>query len=112
MEEKRKDPRIEVNWPVEVSLNDRIIEGIVKNITLKGLFVCLDEPLTLKENFRLLIFPSNDKVINIIGKAVWSDSYAINEENAPVCIGLSFVKISAEDISSLKEILHGYEEIN
>jgi len=108
MEEKRKLPRIEVNWPVEAFLDDRIIEGTVKNITLKGLFVCFEAPLTLKEKFRLSVFPSDDKVINIVGKIVWSNSYAIAEENVPVCIGLSFVKISTEDINSLKEILHDY----
>jgi hypothetical protein len=70
MEEKRRLPRIVVNWPVEVFLDDRIIEGTVKNITLKGLFVCFEEPLTLKEKLRLSVFTSSDKVINIVGKTV------------------------------------------
>jgi hypothetical protein len=108
MEEKRKLPRIEVNWPVQVFLDDRIIEGTVKNITLKGLFVCFEEPLTLKEELRLSVFTPSEKAIDIVGKTVWSDSYALDEENTPVCIGLSFVKLSTEDISSLREILHGY----
>ena len=108
MDGKRREPRIKVDWPIEVFLNDRTIDGMAKNITLKGLFVCCEEPLSLEENYRISIFTPDKKAINVVGKAVWSDSYAINEEDAPVCIGLSFVKISTEDIDSLKTILQGY----
>ena len=57
MTEKRKQPRIEVNWPIEVFIDDRTIEGEAKNITLNGLFVCCNEALRLEENFRLSISP-------------------------------------------------------
>ncbi|MFC1535384.1 hypothetical protein ACFL7M_18705, partial [Thermodesulfobacteriota bacterium] len=64
-----------------------------------------EEPLSLSENFRISIFTPNHKAINVIGKAVWSDSYAIDDKKAPVCIGLSFIKISPENLRSLKEII-------
>jgi len=105
MDEKRKDPRIEINWPIEIFLDDRTIEGIAKNITLKGLFVCCEEPLSLKENYRISIFTPNNKALNIVGKAVWSTSYAMDDKDTPVCIGLSFIRISTEDRQSLKEII-------
>jgi len=105
MDERRRDPRVEIDWPVEIFLNDRTIEGIAKNITPKGLFVCCEEPLSLKDNYRVSIFTPNDKALTVVGKAVWSNSYAMDDRNAPVCIGLSFIKISAEDRDSLKEII-------
>jgi hypothetical protein len=105
MNERRKDPRIEVNWPIEIFLDDRRIEGIAKNINLRGLFVCCEEPLSLKEKYRISIFTPNNKALNVVGKAVWSSSYAMDDKNAPVCIGLSFIKISTEDRESLKEII-------
>jgi hypothetical protein len=105
MDERRREPRVEIDWPVEIFLNDRTIEGIAKNITPKGLFVCCEEPLSLKENYRVSIFTPNNKALTVVGKAVWSDYYAMNDRNAPVCIGLSFIKISAEDRNSLKEII-------
>ena len=110
MDEKRKEPRIKVNWPIEVFSGDRTIEGIAKNITLKGLFVCCQEPLSLKKDFRLLIFTPDKKAIDVVGKVVWSDAYAIDMDNnnAPVCVGLSFVEISAEDLNSLKEIIKSF----
>jgi len=105
MDEKRKQPRIEVNWPIKVFLDDRTIEGEANNITLKGLFVCCNEPLRLKENFRLSIFPPNREAINVVGNAIWSDFYGIDDKNAPVCIGMSFVKISAKDSHFLEEMI-------
>jgi hypothetical protein len=105
MDEKRKDPRIEINWPIEVFLDDRTIEGIAKNITLKGLFICCEEPLSLKENYRISILTPSQKAITVVGKAVWSTSYAMDDKDAPVCIGLSFIRISTEDRHSLEEII-------
>lgn len=107
-DEKRKEPRIKVDWPIEVFLSDGTIEGNVKNITLNGIFICCNEPLTLNKNYRLSIFPPGHEVINVIGKTLWSDSYALDldEEKSPVCIGLVFVKISTMDLDFLKDILH------
>ena len=114
MDEKRREPRIKVNWPIEIFLGDRTIEGIAKNITLKGLFVCCEEPLSLKKDFRLLIFTPNKKAIDVIGKVVWSDAYAvdIDNNNAPVCVGLSFVEISTSSLNSLKEIVQNYRGLD
>src|SRR4030042_2643431 len=105
MDEKRRDPRIEIDWPVDVFLDDRTIEGVAKNITTKGLFVCCEEPLSLKEDYRISIFTPNNKALTVVGKAVWSSSYAMDNAKTPVCIGLSFIKISSEDRDYLKEII-------
>ena len=103
--ERRKQPRIEVNWPIEVFVDGNTIEGEIKNITLKGLFICCKEALHLKENFSISIYPPSRQVINVVGKAIWSDFYAMDEENTPVCVGMSFVEISAQDRHLLKELL-------
>jgi len=105
MDERRKEPRINVDWPIKVFLDDRTIKGVAKNITLKGLFVSCEEPLSLKENYRIYIYTPNHKDITVIGEAMWSTSYAIDDKNAYVCIGLLFIKISTEDLHSLKEII-------
>ena len=104
MDERRKQQRIDINWPVEIFVDDRPIEGEVKNITPKGLFICCEEELHLKEDFRISIFPPNRESINVVGKAIWSDFYAIDDQNIPVCVGMSFVKISPEDRHFLKEM--------
>ncbi|MFC1820169.1 PilZ domain-containing protein [Thermodesulfobacteriota bacterium] len=111
MDEKRKDPRIKVDWPVVAILGNRSIEGVAKNITLKGIFLRCKEPLPLKDNFRLSIFTPNKKTMDVVGKVAWSDIYALDDDSVPVCVGLSFVKISTEDLDSLKKIVHNRIEI-
>ena len=51
------------------------------------------------------MFTPQQKAINVVGEAVWSDSYAIDDEDTPVCCGLSFLKISNENLDYLKEIV-------
>jgi hypothetical protein len=104
MNEIRREPRIEVNWPIKVFLDDKTIGGIAKNINQNGLFMSCEEPLFLKENYRISIFTPDHRAITIVGKAVWSTFYAMDDKNESVCIGLSFIEISNKDRHTLKEI--------
>jgi hypothetical protein len=107
MGEKRKEQRTEVDWHIEAFSNDKRIEGAVKNITLNGILLCCEEPLVLDKDYRLSIFPPQHKAINVIGKPLWSESYAsdLDDENARVCTGIVFVKISSIDLDLLKDML-------
>jgi hypothetical protein len=107
VDEKRKEQRTDVNWHIEAVLNNKKIDGVVKNITLNGILVCCDQPLGLDKDYHLLIFPPHGKAINVVGKPLWSDSYALDSdgENTPVCTGIIFVKISPIDHDLLKDTL-------
>jgi len=107
MTEKRKDPRVKVNWPIRAFVDNRSIEGIAKDINLKGICIQCKDPLHLEENIAISIFPPNCKSINVVGKAAWSDTYALDMDNnnVPVCIGLSFVELSFKDRHLLKAII-------
>ena len=107
MTEKRIGPRIEVNWPIRIFVGNRPIEAKIKNVNLKGICIRCKDPLQLEGNIPISIFPPNCKPINIVGKPIWSDCYALDTKNnnVPVCIGLSFVEISLKDRHILKEII-------
>jgi hypothetical protein len=52
------------------------------------------------------MFPPRCKPIKVVGKAVWSDFYALDmNNNTPVCVGLSFVELSVKDRHILKELI-------
>jgi hypothetical protein len=107
MRDKRKEPRIEVNWPIRAFVGNRSIEGKAKNINLQGICIECKDPLHLEEKISISIFPPNCKPINVVGKAVWSDFYALDmdKDNVPLCIGVSFVELSVENQYLLKEIM-------
>ena len=107
MIEKRKDPRIEVNWPIRAFVGNKSIEGKAKDINLKGMCIRCKSPIRMEEEISISIFPPNCKPINVIGKAVWSDFYGLDmdKNNIPVCIGVSFVELSVKNRYLLKEII-------
>jgi hypothetical protein len=104
-DEKRRHPRIEVEWPAIVSKGDDFIEGEVKNIAFDGISICCEEPLPLDEIISISIEPTDQRSIVISGRVIWSDVYGIDEQNSTYGIGLCFVKISDQDHSSYLELI-------
>ena len=107
MTEKRKDPRVKVNWPIRAFVDNRSIEGKTKDINLKGICIRCKDPFHSEGNISISIFPPNCKSIKVVGKTAWSDCYALDMDNnnVPVCIGLSFIELSVKDRHLLKEII-------
>ena len=107
MAEKRKTPRIKVNWPVRITVDRKTIMGKVRDISTKGVALVFKDPVQMQENMAFTLMPPGGKSINIVGKIVWSDCYALdmNNENAMLAMGLSFVEISMKDRHILKEII-------
>lgn len=101
--ERRKEPRIEVNWYIEVYTERGIIEGEVKNITSDGVFFCCEEPLKLTESLSMSISPPRMGTIEVTGKVVWSDFYGMDEDQSPLCLGVSFAEIAEDDRKRLIE---------
>ena len=109
-QERRKEPRVEVSWLAEIFLDDRSVEAEVQNITVDGLYLCCEEPLPYKEMLRMAIYPEGQGSIEIAGKIVWSDFYAVDEKQSAVCLGISFVEIPEEDRQRLVAALTSLTE--
>jgi hypothetical protein len=107
IDEKRKEPRVQIDWPIRAFVDSSTIEGKTKDVSLHGICIQFNNPIHLEGETSISIFPPNCNPIDIIGKIVWSDLYALDMDNnnVPVCIGLSFVEISLKDRHILKEII-------
>lgn len=102
--EKRKSPRVEVRWPINLSSNQETIEGETVNISSDGISLCCDDPLPLNAIFNISIMPMNQSMIEIKGKVIWSDCYGIEDETT-YGIGICFVEISDEDQQKFNELI-------
>ena len=111
--EKRKNQRIEVNWPIRIKVNNKIITGVAKNISVTGIAIKCKTPLNLEDNISITIMPTNGKPIDMVGQIIWCEYYALDMENknTALCMGLSFVEISMEDRHKLKDICR-YTSVN
>ena len=104
-EERRKHPRLEVDWPITVFTDGDTVEGEALNISLEGISICCEEPLPLKKILRITIAPHDHPIIQISGEVVWSDLYGMDDDKTTIGMGLCFVEISDEDRLAIKKLV-------
>jgi hypothetical protein len=102
-EEKRKLPRVDVQWPVTMITKRGAVDGEVRNITTEGVYVHCTEQLTLNEIYRLMI-GSPGGTIDVMGRVIWS-----NLDILPGS-GFCFVEVSEKDRDLLQEAIQRYGE--
>ncbi|MGD9158969.1 MAG: PilZ domain-containing protein, partial [Desulfobacteraceae bacterium] len=108
--EKRKYPRVQVNWPVTIYFDDEKIEGETRNISVDGIFLQTEKPLPFKKNFSISVNPPEHQAIGLKGEAVWSDLYGIEgtgEANV-YGLGVCLVELSEEDKQLIKAMINNY----
>jgi hypothetical protein len=72
------------------------LEGEVKDISVGGVCIlCPDEPAH-EDDFRMLLKPSEQKALSVIGEKVWSDTMDIGYGTV-FGIGIRFTYISEAD---------------
>jgi hypothetical protein len=106
-DEKRKQPRKEVVWPITIIAEHGTIEGEIRNITVDGLFIFCEEPLMLNQTYRMSIIPDKHQAIGVKGKVVWADAYCMAEDKSVYGMGVCLIEITKKDRQALGEILAG-----
>ena len=94
--ERRKHPRVIVNWPVVVNTPGGSLEGEVKYISIGGVCILCPEEPAHEDNFRILLKPSEHQALSVIGEKVWSNIIDIGYGTV-FGIGIRFTYISAVD---------------
>jgi len=108
--ERREHDRIRVRWPITVFTDRSTIEGETRNVTVDGIFICCEEPLRLNEIFPMSISPPNHQTVEVTGKVIWSDLYAVDEKNTAFGTGICFVKISDGDRHFFEDVVSVHPE--
>ena len=94
--ERRLHPRILVKWLAVVETPQGPLEGETKDISVDGAFIfCSKEP-EIGENFSILLKPSEQRTISIVGEKIWSGSFTIDNRTV-FGMGVQFIHISPED---------------
>ena len=95
-QENRVYPRGRFKWAVSAKVDDRVIEGVTKDISVSGAYVCCANPLRLNVVFDMLI-KAPDKSLSAKAEVVWSNIYGPDHSINPRGIGIRFLAISEED---------------
>jgi hypothetical protein len=108
--EKRKMPRINVNWPVTIITSQGTIEGESRNITPSGVFIHCKKKLPEDEVYQMIIKLPNDKQIVVKGQMMWSNLNGREDTGALVDMGFSFIKMSEQDQKVLRTVISLFGE--
>ena len=86
--------------------NPKGFEGETKDISVDGVFIFLSEKPEFGVNFPIVLKPSEERSISVVGKKIWSRTFNIDSRPA-FGMGVQFILISPEDrqfISTLVEM--------
>ncbi len=104
-EERRKNERVELQWPITILADYATVEGVTLNISADGVYIRCEEPLLLNESYRMSILPPNHDAIEVLGKVVRSEFYGMSEDNSTFGMGVSVVEISGEGRNTLSALI-------
>ena len=103
-EEKRKHPRVDINWPVSIETAYGTIAAEVKNISLGGAFICCKKPLQLRKVFRMtMIGPENEPVL-ATAQVAWSNANMPEGKVINRGMGVRFINMSDKHIQLVRQI--------
>ena len=109
--ERRKAPRMSVNWPITVITSQGTIEGESRNITLSGVFIHCKTKLPEDEVYQILIKLPNEKQIVVRGQMMWSNLNGRPDTGVLVDMGFSFIRMSDEDQEVLRSVISLFGEV-
>jgi type IV pilus assembly protein PilZ len=107
-----RDPRYQVDIPVDYETRDLFLGSRVTNISRGGLFIRTDNPLPVQTEVNLsLHLPEDDRVIQARGRVVWNYDVPRNSFHVVSGMGIKFIDLSADQMTriemSLKRLGNG-----
>ncbi len=95
-EENRAYPRAGLKWAVSAQVDGKVIEGVTKDISVSGAYVCCAKPLRLNEVVDMVITAPYESQ-SVKAEVVWSNIYGPDDNINPRGMGVLFLEISGED---------------
>ena len=93
--ERRQDERLD--GIIQVEFADHLLAETV-NISGGGVFIRMNDPLDLEEEFYLkLHIPDGKEPAEVLCKVVWTNKYGKETDDLPRGMGVKFIKIKPED---------------
>ena len=111
-EEKRKDRRVGITWPVLMETVQGMMKAKTKDLSPGGAFIVCQEPLSLGEKFRLTIEVPDKDPVNLTSEVVWSNSNVPEDRIVTRGMGIRFIQNRDEDRKYLNSAISKYLEDN
>ena len=86
-EENRVYPRARLKWAVSAKVDGKVIEGVTKDISVSGAYVCCAKSLRLNAVLDMVI-KAPDKSLSVKAEVVWSNIYGPDDNINPRGMGV------------------------
>ena len=109
-QERRRYPRLEVNWPLTINTPQGPVAGVMKDISVGGAFVRGHESFQLDEELSLtdIHLRSSKLRLSIGANVIRSSTHYIDDETVSLGMGVRFTRLSAEAQKLISTLISGY----
>lgn len=102
--QRRRDPRVDVEWPVTMMTPEGDMEGTIENISAGGAYIRCGTLLSQNDLFILAILVQDREGSWLAAEVVWIDiPLSPDEEAIPIGMGIRFTNLTEEDLLFLTE---------
>ena len=106
--EKRRDPRISVDWPVVLMTLQGAIKGKTANISVSGSLFLFSEMPEIGDEFKITLKPSKEHEMPVTCEKIWAD--IINLYGSFYSgIGVRITKISSVNRGVIATLVNIYQ---
>ena len=109
-EEQGWHTKTSIVWPIKMKTSQEVISAGIKDISKESAFIVCQNPLPLKEQFRLAIGIPNQKPIVLPAEVVWSNSNVPEDKVLSRGMGIKFLQITEKVRESLNNAIHIYQK--
>ncbi len=109
-QERRRYPRLEVNWPLTINTPQGPVAGVMKDISAGGAFVSGQESFQLDEELSLtdIHLRSSKLRLSIAANVIRSSTHYIDDETVSLGMGVRFSRLSTEAQKLISTLVSGY----
>ena len=113
--DRRVSKRVKlIKWPTKILIKEKSIDGITRNISVRGAFIYYfqphgnNRPLQLHKVVDLIIEAPGVAPLFISAEVIWSNILSSDEKNTVLGVGLHFIEISDEE----RRFLHDFVTVH
>ncbi len=105
-----------IKWPAKILIKDKSIDGITRNISVRGAFIYYFQPhgnnlpLQLHKVVDLIIEATGLAPLYISAEVIWSNILSSDEKNTLIGVGLRFIEVPEKDRHFLQDFVRVYTD--
>lgn len=108
--ERRRHPRVEVDWPTVIQHTSGGIVAEMENIGANGAFIRCEKPLRPKERFKLHIVAPNHSPLSASAEVAWLHVFCSKDDVPPCGMGVKFTRASRSVRQFIRDFVAGHHE--